>query len=310
LSLKVGFVGLGAMGSGMALNLQTAGYDVLVHDLERARAAPIEQAGGVWADTGVELARSVDVVFTSLPGPTEVRDVALGPAGLLNSLRTGSTWFDVTTNSPAVVRDIYSACRERGVDFLDAPVSGGPQGARTGRLAIYVGGDHDAFDRRRDLLDAIGDQIIYVGDVGAGNTAKLVHNLASMTVRRAIAEAFTMGVKAGVEPAALWHALRQGAVGRSRTFDRISDRYLQSAYDPPSFALRLANKDLLLALELAEQLDVPMACAGIVHDDFQEALARGWGDGDSQLPLHLQNERAGVEIRLSADEVREVLDRG
>ena len=189
-------------------------------------------------------------------------------------------------------------------------MSGGPKGARSGKLAIYVGGDREAFDRVGGVLDAIGDQILYVGEIGAGNIAKLVHNCASMTIRSAIAEVFTMGVKAGVEPGPLWHAMRQGAIGRARTFDRVGDRYLQEAFDPPSFALVLANKDLRLALELADQLDVPMRAARLVQEDFQEALDRGWGNRDSQTPLLLQNERAGVTIKLSADEVQAVLDRG
>jgi 3-hydroxyisobutyrate dehydrogenase len=145
--------------------------------------------------------------------------------------------------------------------LLDAPVSGGPAGARSGKLAIYVGGDRDAFDRHKALLDAIGDQVLYVGLIGAGSTAKLAHNLASLVTRMAIAEVFTLGVKAGVEPLELWHALRQGAIGRSRTFDRIGDQYLQSKYEPANFSVRLAHKDFTLGLELAHQLGVPMRLA-------------------------------------------------
>jgi 3-hydroxyisobutyrate dehydrogenase len=308
--MKVGFIGLGAMGEGMALNLRRAGHDLVVHDLKRSSAAALEEAGASWADSVVELAGSVDVVFTSLPGPAEMRRVGTGDGGLLSALKPGSVWFDLTTNSPTVVREVHATCREHNVELFDAPVSGGPKGARSGKLAIYVGGDREPFDKFGPILDAIGDQVLYVGDIGAGNTAKLVHNCGSMIIRSGIAEVFTMGVKAGVEPAALWHALRQGAIGRARTFDRIGDRYLQEAFDPPSFALALANKDLRLALELAEQLDVPMRAARLVQEDFQEALDRGWGDRDSQTPLLLQNERAGVTIKLSADEVQAVLDRG
>ncbi|AHK34571.1 2-hydroxy-3-oxopropionate reductase [Rhodococcus opacus PD630] len=308
--MKVGFIGLGGMGSGMAHNLLDAGYDLVVHDIKRESGQPFEQAGASWADSVAELGRQVDVVFTSLPGPVEMQEVGLGKDGLLSTLRTGSAWFDLTTNSPAVVREVHATCADHGVELFDAPVSGGPKGARTGKLAIYVGGSQTAFDQHKQVLDAIGDQILYVGEIGAGNTAKLVHNCASITIRRAIAEVFTMGVKAGVEPAALWHAVRQGAIGRARTFDRIGDRYLQSAYDPPSFALALANKDLRLALELADQLGVPMACAEVAQADFAEALDRGWGHRDSQSPMHLQNERANVTIKLSAEEVQEVLDRG
>ncbi|MBB2946308.1 3-hydroxyisobutyrate dehydrogenase [Actinoplanes lutulentus] len=305
--MKVGFIGLGTMGTGMALNLRKAGHDLVVHDLDRARAEPHEQAGSVWADGIAEVGATAEVVFTSLPGPTEMR--AAGH-DLLGTMRRGTAWFDLTTNSPTVVRDVHADCREAGVELFDAPVSGGPKGAASGKLAIYVGGDPEVFARYETLLAAIGDQVLLVGDIGAGNTAKLVHNCASITIRAAIAEVFTLGVKAGVEPTALWHAMRQGAIGRARTFDRIGDRYLQGRFDPPSFALALANKDLRLALELAEQFEVPMRCAEVVSSDFQEALDRGWGSRDSQSPMALQNERAGVTVTLSAAEVQTVLDRG
>jgi 3-hydroxyisobutyrate dehydrogenase len=308
--MKVGFIGLGGMGSGMAHNLLKAGHDVAVHDLRRQSGKPFEDAGATWAETIADVGREADAVFTSLPGPKEMQDVGLGTHGLLSAMRAGSAWFDLTTNSPTVVREVHTVCREHGVDLFDAPVSGGPEGARSGKLAIYVGGDLAAFDRHGKILQAIGDQVLYVGEIGAGNTAKLVHNCASMAIRTAIAEVFTLGVKAGVEPTALWHAMRQGAIGRSRTFDRIGERYLQAKFEPPSFALALANKDLRLALELAEQLDVPMRSASVAYEDFQEALARGWGDRDSQSPLQLQNERAGVSIQLTADQVRATLERG
>jgi 3-hydroxyisobutyrate dehydrogenase len=308
--MRVGFIGLGTMGQGMALNLRRAGHDLVVHDLHRPSAAPLEEAGATWADSVAELARSSEVVFTSLPGPQQMRDIGTGEGGLLSALAPGSVWFDLTTNSPTVVREVHAICRDHDVELFDAPVSGGPKGARSGKLAIYVGGDRAAFGRVGAVLDDIGDQVLYVGEIGAGNTAKLVHNCASMIIRAAIAEVFTMGVKAGVEPASLWHAMRQGAIGRSRTFDRVGDRYLQEAFDPPSFALALANKDLRLALELADEFQVPMKCARAVQEDFTEALDRGWGHRDSQVPMLLQNERAGVEIHLTADEVQDVLGRG
>ena len=308
--MKVGFIGLGTMGRGMALNLWRAGHELVVCDLDRSRGEPLEEMGAHWADSVEEMAARSEVVFTSLPGPVQVRNIAEGAGGLLSALAPGSAWFDLTTNSPKVVRELHAAARNRGVELFDAPVSGGPKGASTGALTVYVGGDRNAFDRAGGILDAIADHVIYVGEIGAGNVAKRAHNLASMVIRSGIAEVMTLGVKAGVEPALLWHALRQGAIGRTRTFDRIGDRYLQGAFDPPSFALSLANKDLRLALELAEEFDVPVRAARLVEEDFQEALDRGWGDRDSQTPLLLQNERAGVTIKLSAQEVLAVLDRG
>lgn len=307
--MKVGFIGLGTMGAGMALNLLKAGYDVVVFDIRKESAAPQLAAGAAWAESVAELGRTADVVFTSIPGPKEMQAIGLGEGGLVESMRSGSAWLDLTTNSPAVVREVYAKCKEKGISLLDTPVSGGPAGAKSGKLAIYVGGEREAFDRYKPLLDAIGDQVLYVGDIGAGNTAKLVHNLASLVTRMAIAEVFSLGVKAGVEPTELWHAIRQGAIGRSRTFDRIGDHYLQNKYDPPSFALRLAHKDFALGLELAEQLEVPMQCAQAALGYFNDALERGWGDRDSRSPMALQNERAGVTIQLSAEDVQRTLAR-
>ena len=308
--MKVGFIGLGTMGAGMALNLRKAGYDVAVHDMRKESAQPHLAAGATWAETVADVGRSSDVVFTSVPGPKEMRQIGTGEGGLLGTMTPGDVWFDLTTNSPTVVRDVYRQFAEKGIALLDAPVSGGPAGARSGKLAIYVGGDREVFERHKKLLDAIGDQVILVGQIGAGNVAKLVHNCASMTVRMMIAEVFSMGVKAGVEPLELWHAIRQGAIGRARTFDRIGDHYLQDKYDPPSFALRLAHKDLTLSLDLAREVGVPMPYAEVAYKDFSEALERGWGDRDSRSPMQLQNERAGVTIKVSADDVQKTLARG
>jgi 3-hydroxyisobutyrate dehydrogenase len=267
------------------------------------------EAGATWAETVSDVGRAADVVFTSLPGPKEMQEVGVGEGGLLSSMRAGAVWFDLTTNSPTVVRKIASRFAEKGITLLDAPVSGGPHGARSGKLALYVGGDETVFKRSRPLLDAIGDQVMYVGPIGAGNCAKLAHNCASFTIRMAIAEIFTLGVKAGVEPLSLWHAIRQGASGRVRTFDRIGDQYLQDKYQPAGFALRLAHKDLTLARELARELGVPMRHADLAYEDFTAALERGWGELDSRSPMQLQNERAGVTIKVSAEDVKKTLAR-
>lgn len=306
--MKIGFIGLGAMGAGMAHNLIGAGYDVTVHDMQRARGEEFEARSANWADSVAELGSATDVVFTSLPGPAEMRAVGIGEAGLVAAMRPGAAWFDLSTNSPSTLREVHAVAANRGVHVLDAPVSGRPAGAREGRLAIYIGGDLAAYEAHRELLDTVGDRVIRVGEIGSGNIAKLAHNCASISIRAAIAEVMSLGVKAGVDAGTLWSALRQGAIGRSRTFDSIGTRYLQEGYEPPSFALALADKDLRLALELADELEVPMAVARVAQHDYREALERGWGGKDSQSPMRLQNERAGVEISLTDEEVRLILE--
>lgn len=305
--MKVGFIGLGLMGGSMASNLQKAGFAVAVHDLRPKAAEPHLAAGAVWKNTPREVAEASDVVCTSLPGPPEVDAVALGADGLIHGLCRGSAWFDLSTNSPTAIRRLHATFAERGVSVCDAPVSGGPTGARTRKLAIWVGGDRDVYERHKTLLDAIGDEPYYVGPIGAGAVAKLVHNCATFTVRTALAEVFCLGVKAGVEPGLLWKAVRQGSTGRRRTFDRLLDAFLPAKFDPPSFALRLAHKDMTLATGLGRELGVPMRVADLVHAEMTEAMNRGWGERDSSSPMLLEEERSGVQIAVKPDELQALI---
>ena len=307
--MKVGFIGLGIMGTSMASNLIKGGHELVVHDIRRDAAAPHLAAGATWADTPRKLAEGVEVVMTSLPGPIEMESVALGKEGLLSGMAAGKVYFDLTTNSPKVVRKVHAVFAEKGVHLLDAPVSGGPSGARTRKLALWVGGDEAVFKKYKPVLDAIGDQPMYVGPIGAGSVTKLVHNCAGYAVQTALAEVFTLGVKAGVEPLALWEAVRMGATGRQRTFDRTPHQFFRGKYDPPNFALRLAHKDVTLATELGRDLKVPMKLCNIVYAEMTEALNRGWGNRDSRSPMLLQEERAGVDIKVDPELLKQVLER-
>lgn len=304
--MRVGFIGLGTMGGSMALNAQKGGHDLVVHDLRREAAAPHLRAGAAWAEGARAVGEVADVVLTSLPGPREVEAIA---DELLASMKPGVPWFDLSTNSPTVARRIHAKFAGKGIPMLDAPVSGGPSGAKSGKLALLVGGDKAVFDQYRHVLDAIGDQVIYIGEIGAGSVAKLVHNCAGYAIQTALAEVFTMGVKAGVEPLALWAAVRQCSLGRQRTFDRLGRQFLQGSFDPPDFALNLALKDVTLATELGRELGVPMRVANLTHAEMTEALNRGWGARDSRIPMLLQEERAGVEIKVPAAAIQEVLKR-
>lgn len=307
--MQIGFIGLGTMGARMAANLQKAGYRLMVNDLRRDAAGTVLEAGARWADTPRRVAEACNVVFTSLPLPADVEAVALGTDGILAGAVRGSAYFDLSTNSPGLVQRIHAAFAARGAHMLDAPVSGGPSGAATGRLAIWVGGEQSIFDHHRSVLDAIGDRARYVGPIGSATVAKLVHNCAGYMLNRALSEVFTMGVKAGVEPLTLWEAVRQGALGRTRTFDSLRRHFLPANYDPPDFALRLAHKDVSLATALGRELNVPMPMANLAWDELTEALNRGWGERDSRAAMLLQQERAGVRIAVDRERIIEVLKR-
>jgi 3-hydroxyisobutyrate dehydrogenase len=267
-------------------------------------------AGAAGVDSARKVAEAADVVFTSLPGPKEVEEVALAENGLLAGMRRGTAWFDLSTNSPTLVRRLHQRFSANGVAMLDSPVSGGPTGAKSRKLALWVSGDKAVFDRHKAVLDAIGDQPMYIGPIGAGTVAKLVHNAAAYAILGALAEVFTLGVKAGVEPLVLWQAVRQGAFGRRRTFDRLAEQFLPGQFDPSAFALKLAHKDITLATELGRELNVPLRIATLVREEMTEALNRGWAERDSRIFMLLQEERAGVNIAVPADEVQEVLARG
>src|SRR5207244_7996856 len=164
-NMKVGFIGLGMMGRGMAANIQKAGYQMVVHDLSKQAAQAYVEKGATWADTPRALAEACDLVFTSLPTPADVEDVALGENGLAAGFRTGAAWFDLSTNAVDVVRRLNRKLAEQGVDFLDAPVSGGPAGAASGKLAIWVGGDEAVYQRHKSVLEAMADQARYIGPI-------------------------------------------------------------------------------------------------------------------------------------------------
>src|ERR1700676_4721985 len=192
------------MGARMAANLQASQYRLIVNDLRQEAAKAVLDGGAIWAETPRALASQADVIFSSLPEPVDVEAVALGPDGLVAGIKPGAAYFDLSTNAPSVVKKINAAFAEKGAHMLDAPVSGGPAGAASRKRAIWVGGDEGAFNAHKVVLDAMGDKATYIGPIGNATVAKLVHNMSGYAVVCALAETFAMGVKAGVEPLALW----------------------------------------------------------------------------------------------------------
>ena len=307
--MKVGFIGVGTMGAGMASNMQKGGNELVVNDLTRQAASRHLAVGAVWAETPKDVGAVCDVVFTSLPTPADVIKVGTGENGLMEGLKPGSAWFDLSTNAVDVVRSLHAQFAEKGIHFLDAPVSGGPSGANSGKLALWVGGDKAIFDKYKAQLDAMGDQARYIGPIGAGTIAKLVHNSASAAVNVVLGEVFSMGVKAGVEPLQLFEAIRQGAAGRVRLFDRLQKQFLTGVYDPPDFALKLLHKDVSLACQLGREVSVPMRLTNLAHQELTEAMNRGWGARDSRVGALLQQERAGIPpIAVDPAKIKAVMD--
>ena len=296
--MRIGFIGLGNMGGPMALNLIKAGHTLVVHDLRRELAKPHLDAGATWADDVKTAARGAELILTSLPGPPEVEAVAMGQ--ILDAANPGSVYADLSTNSPTVMRKIHAAFKAKGVHVLDSPVSGGVIGAKRGTLQVMVGGDESIYREVKGALGAIGNNVGYMGAIGAGSIAKLVHNMISILSRSLIAEGFTLGVKAGVKPEALLEAIRGASFGQGLILSHmIPDVVFKGDFDAVRFALKLARKDVGLATALAREFDVPMPMASAGEQILIEAMARGWGDRDSTSPWELQEEAARVTVRSS-----------
>jgi 3-hydroxyisobutyrate dehydrogenase-like beta-hydroxyacid dehydrogenase len=305
--LRIGFVGLGVMGSAMAANLQKAGHRLIVHDARRKAADRHVNAGGVWAETPRAVAEQAEVIFTCLPSLDAIEAVALGRDGLIDGIRSGQAIFETSTNSLELLKQLELAFAAKDAHLLDAPVSGGARGAERGRLGMWVGGTKTSYDRYEPVLKTMADCPIHVGPVGTGLVTKFVHNCASQTMQAALAEVFAMGVKAGAEPLALWRAIRQGSVGRRRSFDGLIDQYLPGAYDAPHAALRIINKDMTLATGFARELGVPMRFANLALADIQEAMLRGWAERDARCVMLLPQERIGVQIAVDPAGISNVL---
>ncbi len=302
MTLRIGFIGLGRMGQGMALNILKGGADLLVFDPVEAAMNTLVQSGAKAAASVADVARQADIVFTSLPGPAEVKEVVLGEEGIVANMRQGLVLFDLSTNSPAMVREVGEAMAAKGAAFLDAPVSGGPAGAASGDLVLWIGGDESTFSAHRPLLETFSKPC-YVGPITSGTVTKLAHNMLGYTIMESLAEAFTLATKAGLDPLNFWEALRMGMVGKQSPLFMLTQQFLPNIYDKPAFALKLALKDVRLATQMAEELDVPMRLSRMTKEDMEAAVSRGQGDEDSRSFLKLQIERAGVQIELPKERI-------
>lgn len=298
----VGFIGLGNMGGAMAERIQKAGHSLVVYDLREAAAIPFRESGAQVATSPAEVARGCTVIFTSLPSPKEVEQVALGSGGLIEGIQAGSVYVDLTTSSATLIRRIQNLFQEKGVQVLDAPLSGGRAELLRGEQEVTVGGDPQTLERVRPILGAFANQILHAGPVGSGTICKLVHNQLMRGVYQVMAEGMTLGVKAGVDAEILWEAVRRGLFGKMNPLHvSLPQGAFRGQYDSATYTLDLALKDLALATELAREFRVPMPVANLVEQINIEAVNRGWGQRSSGIPFVLQEEAAGVQVRANID---------
>ena len=295
--MRLGFVGTGTMGAPMAGCLIDAGHQLTVYDVRPDATAALCARGARSAENPAALARASEVVFTSLPGPAEVEHSALDPVnGILAGLQRGGAYIDMTTNSPPVARRVAEACRARGVDMLDAPVSGRPP-----TMTVMVGGDEAVFARYRPLLAAMAGNIFHVGGAGAGCTAKLVTQYLGYTNFIAALEGMLIGAKAGIDLGVLAQIVPLSA-GASRTFDNIPRSVLPGTFTAGG-TLDIVAKDLQLARDLAREVGAPAHLGLLAHDVLSRAQAQGWGQEGFPIAARILEAMAGAELRAPAAEV-------
>jgi len=297
--MRVGFIGLGNMGGPLAGFVLKAGFSLVVHDIRREAAAPMLEQGAIWADSPADVAARCDVICTCVPGPPEMQAVTLGPGGILEGVKRGAVVIDHTTNAPAIVRDVGRALEARGAQLLDAPLDGGREGALEGQLTLFVGGDEAVLRRVKPVLDTFSRSVVWVGDLGAGSITKIVHNALAMSIDLLLAECLTLGAKAGVTVPRLVEAFREGCiVSNNMTFTKRMPATLFRGDFAARFALALAYKDFRLAGDLATRHGVPTRLLDLCQMELLEAMNRGWGDQDRTKASTLQEERAGVQLRI------------
>ena len=293
--MEVGFIGVGYMGRHMARNVAKDGHHLTVFDARKEAADELISLGATWAASPQAVAAACEVVFTSLPRPQDVEEVATGEGGILSGAASGTAYFDLSTTDPDTIHRISEAARPRGVAVLDAPVSGGTGGAEQGTLCVMVGGDESTYEKYKSVLDLIGDKVMYCGDLGSGAVCKIVNNLVGLSVGVILSEAFTMGVKAGVPPDTLYEAVSKSS-GNTQSMQGFPTGLFKGNFEP-GFQLDLAAKDVGLATEIGRRLRVPMDLSNLVQQRYIDGQNSGWGRLAAGAVARVQEERAGVEVR-------------
>lgn len=288
---RAGFVGLGIMGAPMAANLLKAGFRLTVWNRTASRAEPLAQLGATVAATPAEVARNSDIIISCVTNSPDVEAIALGADGILEGVQAGAIYIDCSTISPAVARTVGEAFAAKGVAMLDAPVSGGDVGAKAGTLAIMVGGETEAVERARPVLEAMGKTIVHVGPAGSGQVVKLCNQVAGGLNLLAMSEAITLARRAGVDPAKMLEVVSAGAAG-SWMLSNLGPRAINGDF-AAGFMVELQQKDLGLVLETAAQTHTSLPGTALVQQLFRTLEARGRGKDGTQALVDALRELNG-----------------
>ncbi len=291
----VGFIGLGIMGKPMAKNILRAGFPLVVYSRTKDPVEELVKEGALSANSSKGVAEKSDVIITMLPDSSDVRDVILGGNGIIYGAKPKSVVIDMSSINPLVTQEIEKVLREKEIEMLDAPVSGGEKGAIDGTLAIMVGGKKEVFEDCLDILKTMGKNIVHVGPIGAGGFVKLVNQIIVAINIAAIGEAFSLGIKAGIDPDLTFQAIRGGLAG-SKILDAKLPMLLERNFKP-GFKVKLHKKDLNNALLVARDLGVPLPMSSFVQQIFNSLMAEGKGEEDHSALATFFEKISGVEIK-------------
>ncbi|MCH2309236.1 MAG: 2-hydroxy-3-oxopropionate reductase [SAR202 cluster bacterium] len=293
--MKIGFVGLGIMGKPMAKNLLKAGYEVVAYDIVGEALEEVVSEGAESGESPKDVAQKTTLIITMLPDGPDVEKVVLGTNGVLEGAQSGSVIIDMSSISPIVAKNVYSECKKKGIELLDAPVSGGEPGAISGTLAIMVGGSKTVFDKYLPVMEVLGKSVVLAGDIGAGNITKLANQIMVAVNIAGMGEALVLAAKAGVDPSVVFEAVRGGLAGSS-VLEAKGPMVLDGNFKP-GFRIRLHQKDLNNALITAKELGVTVPLTGLVQQMITSLVNSGNLDNDHSAIVRFIEELSGTEAR-------------
>ncbi len=277
----VGFIGIGVMGKSMVSHLMNGGYTANISTRTKAKADELLQKGAIWKDTTAEVAAASEIIITIVGYPKDVEEIYLGDQGIIAHARKGSLVIDMTTSSPTLATKIYEKAKEKGIDALDAPVSGGDIGARDARLSIMVGGDQEAFDRAQPLFELMGKNIVYQGRAGSGQHCKMANQIAIASTMMGVCESIRYAEKAGLQPETVLQSIEAGAAG-SWSLSNLAPRMIKDDFEP-GFFVKHFIKDMTIALQSCEHIGLDAVGLALAKSMYEQLAEAGQEDKGTQV---------------------------